>query len=119
MAWTVAEGAEVIEKSHQLLAAGRVHREAWAELLVRVLRDRGAVWFSGGSDVTDIVDLVFDRQTCLPCLTLKSGQTEERVTDVLTKVLRRFTLIVVDGVCDGCGHTAVVHRLDSNGSATA
>ena len=71
------------------------------------------------SNAADVVDLIFDRQACLPCLKGKSGGSAEWVTQVLMDVLKRFTIRVFDGTCDGCSEATVVHRLDVSSTVSA
>jgi hypothetical protein len=58
-----------------------------------------------------VVDLLMDRDLCLPCLARESNVPAEDVTAVLSRLQRHFQMHVTDTRCEDCGTVAVVHRL--------
>jgi hypothetical protein len=107
----------VIAQSQRLRTRTAALRDAWGVLLIRFRENLGAVTLAGGSDATAVVDLVLDRQACLPCLIRGTATSEGRVSEMLTDVLRRFVLRVFDGICDDCHHLTIVHRLTTDGTS--
>jgi hypothetical protein len=64
-----------------------------------------------GSGSNAVVDLIMTRTICLPCLARKTGLVAERVTEILTDVMKSLTIAVTDGACEECFERTVVHRL--------
>ena len=110
--YSLADGQAVIDQARAARAESQRLRVDRVELGIEFVERRGRRPITGGSDTTALVDLVMSRPICLPCLARKTGLATERMTAILTELLRSFsTLVVEDGACEECFERTIVHRL--------